>query len=383
MTGGEKPKWRWRRLVGIAFSLISLVVLTYIAITLITGRGLDMAWLTDMFSRREPVEAVDEYHFEVGRDRVFADLGGSLAAAGTLGVQVLDIGGNELIRDPFRMSRPAINASNGRAVAFDIGGTAVRVFSDTRITASFEAGGEIVSASINRNGWFCVSAQEGGGLRGVATVYDDRGSAVYKVNLASGFVLSAVLSPDNRNLAVLNLTDNGSRITLYNGLNKTDPDSSFELKGGLIVDIQYLSNGNLLAVTTDSLIILGRSGASGMMYEFFDKRLGGFSLDDGLIALHILDFGVGHGGRLVMLKEDGLVLGELAIDREIVSMSLGGGLLAVLRSDGPALYDTDLEELTISGDRLSATGAGRILALENGAALAVGEHLAIVIKAED
>jgi len=383
MTGDEKPKRKWRKLVGIAFSLISLVVLTYIAITLITGRGLDMSWFTRMFSRLETVEAVDELHFDVGRERVFADLDGSLAAAGTLGIQVLDVGGNEILREPLRLSSPAVKSSNGRAIAFDVGGTTVRVFDDRQIISAIEASGEIVSASINRNGWFCVNTQEGSGLRGVATAYNDRGSAVYKVNLASGFVLSSVLSQDNKSLAVLNLTDNGSRVTLYNGLNKQDPDSTFELRGGLILDIQYLTNGSLLAISADSLLLIDKSGVSSLMYEFFDKRLGGYSLDDGYIALHLLDFGVGHGGRLIILNESGLLLGEVITDREILSMSMGGGRLAVLRNDGLVFYDSALEELNLAGDHLSAAGSSRILALGNGAALAAGEHSAVIIRVGD
>jgi len=380
MSGEKKPKKRLRRLVGIAFSMASLAVLTYIAITLISGRSLDVSWFTGLFSPRAAVEAAGEFNFDVGRDRVFADLGDAVAAAGTLGIQVLDLGGNETLREAFRMSRPALGEENGRAIAFDIGGTAVRVFNGKQIVASAEAGGAIVSASINRNGWFCVSAQEGGGARGVTTVYDDRGNAVYRVNLASGYALSAALSHDNRNLAVLNLTDTGSRITIYQGLNKQDSDSSFNLQGGLILDMRYLPNGNLLAFTTDSLVAIDKSGASSIFYEFFGKRLGGYAYDNGTVALHIYDYGVGFGGRLVTLNEKGLLVGELATDRELVSMSLGNGTLAVLRSDGLMFYDTQFQEFPPRGDSAPTAGANSVLSLRGGAALVTGENSAIAIR---
>ena len=380
MSSDKKPKKRLRRLIGIVFSLVSLAALTYIAVTLISGRSLDMSWLGGIFSPRAQVEAVDEYHFEVGRDRVFAALGDSVAAAGTLGVQVIDVGGNETLREAFRMSRPALREENGRAVAFDIGGTAVRVFSGRQIISSIEAGGQIVSASINKNGWFCVCTQEGGALRGVATVYNDSGTAVYRVSLASGYALSAALSPDNKNLAVLNLTDEGSRITIYQGLSKQEPDSAFNLNGGLILEMRYLSNGSLLAVSSDALVVLDKSGASSIFYEYFDKRLGGYAFDGGYIALHLLDYGVGYGGRLVTLDEKGRQVGELATDRELVSISFGKGRLAVLRNDGLAFYDPELLELLPLGDYAPPVGANAILALGNGAALVTGENSAIVVR---
>ena len=380
MSGEEKPKRKWRRLVGIAFSLILFAVLTYIAAALITGNRPDFAWLSGLFSSRAPVQHADEYDFDVGREKVVADLGGPLAAAGTFGLQVLDVNGNERLRDTFRLSSPAINAENGRAIVFDIGGAAIRVINETQVLVSFEAAGDVVSASINRNGWFCVNTQEGGGLRGVATVYNDRGSAVYKVNLASGFVFSAALSPDSKSLAVLNLIDNGSRITFYHGLNKQEPDSSFELTGGLILDIKYLSGGDLVAVTADALYRIDKTGTSSIMYDYYDDRLGAYSFYDGFIALHLLDYGVGYGGRLVILDEKGVPAGELATSREIISMSLGGGCLAVLRNNGLMLYDMSLEELPLSGENDGVAGAGRVLALRSGAALAVGEYTAVIVR---
>jgi len=383
VTGEEKPKRKLRGFSGIAFSLVSLAILTFIAVSLITGRGPDLSWFADLFSPRAHVEPVQEFHFDVGNDRMFADLDSALAAAGTVGIQVFDIGGSETLRDSFRMSVPAISSSNGRAIAYDIGGTAVRVFGGTQLFASVEAAGTVVSASINRNGWFCVNTQESGSQRGVATVYNDSAGAVYRVNLASGYILSSVLSSDNKSLAVLNLTDSGSRITLYNGLNKPDPDSAFELTGGLILDMRYLSGGDLLVVSTDSLIMIDRNGTSRTLFEYFDKRLGGYALDENVVFLHLLDFGVGYSGRLVTLDKAGNTLGEIVTDRELLSMSFGGGYLAVLQNDGVMFYNANLEDFPSSGEQIATAGASQVLALGNGSALVAGDHSAVVINRGD
>jgi len=198
MSGEEQPDKKKRRLPGkrrrlirIAGSVISLALLTFIAITLITGRQSGLLRFFGFFSDRTSAEIAGEYHFDVGRGRVFAELNGALAAAGTMGIQVLDAAGGETLRDSFRMTSPAVCASEGRAVAFDINGPAARVFSKTEIIASIDIDGSIVSASINRNGWFAVCSQEGGTSRGAVTVYNDEGRDVYRVNLATGYVLSA------------------------------------------------------------------------------------------------------------------------------------------------------------------------------------------------
>ena len=378
----KKEKLFRRRLIRIAFSLLSFAVLSYIAVALITGNGSGLFRVFGMFSGRSTVELADEYFFDVGRNRVFADLDDSFAAAGTLGIQVLDAGGNETFRDSFRMNTPAIDVQNGRAVAYDISGNEVRVLSRTEIITSINTEGAIVSASINRNGWIAVCTQESGITRGVVTVYSNAGSEVYRVRMATGYVLSAAVSPDNRSVAILNLADDGSRITFYN-LNSENVDRVYSLPGGLILDIRYLPSGDMLAISTDSLFIVDSSNRDTQLYEFDGKRLGNFAFDGNIAALHLLEYSVGHQGKLLTLDERGRILGELDTEREIISMSLSDGYLTVLRGDGLMFFDTALEELPVSDRSTSAAGAAKVLTLRGGNALAAGDHSAVIFRVEN
>ena len=375
----DKKKGRKRKLIKFAFSVLSSLVLLYIVVALISGRRPDFTRIFSLLGGREAVEMAGEYNFDVGRNRVFADLDGTLVSAGTLGIQVFDAGGSEAYRSSFRMTEPAISAQNGRAVAYDIGGTAARVFGKTDIIASIDTDGAIVSATINRNGWVAVCTQEGGLTKGVITAYNSDGKAVYKVSLATGYALSAALSPDNKSLAILNLTEDGSRISYYS-LNSEVIDRAFDLPGGLILDIRYLTGGDVLAISSDSLFIVSRNNRADTLYEFADKRLGGYSLDGGIMALWLLDYSVGYRGRIVALDEKGNILGDIDTDREIISISCDESYLAILRSDGIAIYDRMFEEMMLSEEpaTVAAAGATKVLALRDGSALAAGDNSAIV-----
>ena len=375
----RKKRGRKRRLLGAIFSLASLAILSYIAVTLISGRGFDLSRFAWLFGENTPVPVVDEFSFDVGSNRVFADLDGFVAAAGTFGVQVFDFGGAETLREPFRMSSPAIDSSAGRAIAFDIGGTAACVFTGTRVEALFTGGGAIISASINRNGWYCVCSQESGAYLSIVSVYDNRDRNVYKVSLASGYATSAVLSPDNKRLAVLNLTDRGSEIALYE-LSLDSRTGLFELPGNLILGISYLPEGKVLAVSRESIIVVDQVGTGTSLYDFSGKRLGGYEFCDGFIALYLLDYGVGHSGRLVTLNENGEILGELATEKEIVSISSGDGVLTILQNEGLSFFSANLEALSADGNPAQAAGASRVTALGRSAALAAGDHFAVVVR---
>ena len=213
------------------------------------------------------------------------------------------------------------------------------------------------------------------------TVYDSSGSVVYRVNLATGYVLSAMLAPDNRSVAILNLTDIGSRITFYN-LNSVEVARVFDLPDRLILDMRYLAGGALLAISTDSLFVVDRNGIAEELYEFGGRRPGSFALDGGFISLYLLDHSIGHMGRLVTLDEAGGILGEVETDREIIFLSSGDGYLAALRNDGIVFFNTELEELPASGESASAAGATRVLVLDNGFALAAGDHSAVIFRVE-
>jgi len=382
MSGDDKPKSKKRRLLRLVILLIALAVLALVVIIVISGIRSGAISFTNLFSPRAPDFTVDEYSFEVGRDRAFAHTGGAIAAVGSLGVQVLDSDGHETLRDSFRTSRPAIIEAGDRFLAFDIGGDSVRVFNASQILSSIETEGVVVSASINQNGWFCVVTQDRGSTRGTVTVYNGIGVRSYEVNMASGIALSAQLSPDSKNLAILNLIQAGSRITFYHGIDisKDDPDYQFDFPDGLLIDIKYLSNTDLLAISTDSLFMVDPSGNSKTIYDFSGKRLGGYALCDEFIALHLYDYGIGYSGRLLTLSLDGTILGEMESDREIVSMSSSGNSLTILRSDGITFLNKNLEQLPISGNNISATAANRVLALSEDAALATSDNSAVIIR---
>jgi len=383
VSGEGYPKLKIRKLISFVLLLLILAVAAVIIVSLVLGYGFPPSWLSGMFSGRMPPISVNEFGFDIGRARTFTDLDGHIAAAGSLGIQVLDAGGTESLREPLRFSEPAITSYGNRCIAYDIGGTSVRVFDKTQILSSIETSNTIVSASLNHNGWFCVVTQGFGGFKGAVTVYNSSGDSVYGVQLATGYALSAQLSYDNKNLAILTLSETGSRITFYHNIDsEEEPAFAFDLIGGLIIDIVYLKNGNILAVSTESLIIIDDTGSSEELYEFYDKRLGGYTITNDFIALHLYDYGIGHQGRLITLLVNGTLLGEQILDREVISMSAFNNSLIIL-SDKVAFFNKELEEFEASIDNISAAGASKVLAVREDTALATSDNSAVVIRREE
>jgi len=383
VSGNRYPLRKIRKILSFAFLLILLSVFAVIIASLILGYGFPPSWILNIFSRRVSPITVNEFSFDIGRANTFANLDGSVAAAGTLGIKVLDAGGIETLREPLRFIEPAISSYGNRCIAYDLGGTSIRVFEKTQVISTLETSSTIISASLNHNGWFCVVTQGTGNFKGTVAVYNNAGDNVYRVNLATGYALSTQLSYDNKTLAILTLAETGSRILYYNLDSEDDPAFIYELIDGLIIDIVYLRNGNVLALSTDSLFIVDNAGSGTDLYTFIDKRLGSYTINNDFIALHLYDHGLGHRGRLITLLIDGTVLGELSLDREIISMSAFNSSLIILRNDGVAFFNKELEEFEASIDNISAAGASMVLAVREDTALATSDNSAVVIRREE
>jgi len=385
MSQGDAPKRKTHIFIKLAIVIICVAVPAFVVLSLSVG-GFDFLRVLSFLPQRVPEITVSEFSFDVGKDRDFAFMEGHVAAVGSLGLQVFDSAGRETLRSQFRMNSPAILNNGTRSIAFDIGGTSVRVFDYAQILASIETDDLIVSASINPNGWFCVVTQERISGRSMITVYNSSGLDVYVVGMATGFALLAELSHDNSDLAILNLTSAGSRITLYQKIFddefKDEPDIVFDIKSGLIIYISYLPSGDILAISTNLLFLVDASGTGTVLYHFEGRQFGDFTYSDDFISLHLYDFALGHQGILVTLLLDGTVVKEKFVDRDIISMSSADETLMILKSDGVMFYNKELHEFPASIENPFASAAGQVIAVSEDAVLAASDNLAVVIRRE-
>jgi hypothetical protein len=365
--------------------LVYIIVLAVLAaLTLATAlivHGYNTGDLA-LFPRRSPVFTASELNFDVGRSRVFAESNGTVAAAGTFGIQVINADGEETLRDTFRLYTPAIVEHSGTFLAFDIGGTSLRKFTSNQILSEVTTTGQIVSATLNRNGWFTVVTQEPGAFRGTVQVYNSAGSVVYRVDLGSGFPITAKLSDNNNNLAILNLTNTGSRVTFYNGIDedKEDPDFWFELTDTVMFDFEFISNDEILAISTESVLRSSTTGESVELFSFRGRRLGSYALGEDFIALNLYDYGVGYSGQIITIDpDDGAIIAQNRIHREIVSMSVNYGWISILQSNEITFFNKLLEEYRASEEAVMALATNRILVLGENVALATSDNSALIV----
>jgi len=310
----------------------------------------------------------DVFYYDAGGNAAYADIDGGLAVASSSGLQVFDRDGNQTLSEIFVMNSPSVDQAGGHVAAYDLGGTQLRFFDRTGMILSLTAEDTIISADVSSSGRLAVCT-ESSGYRGQVTVYSASGEALFKWYSGEGYVLSAALSDDGKELAVLTLTENGSRIVKL----RTNDDEYLkaeEFEGELIIDVAYTPKGNLAALTASSLYFIYDSDSI-VRYDFEGKYLNDYSFDGGMIALSLLDYKSGVIGELVLLEENGTEKASVPVSG-ILSLSCAEKHAAVLTGSGLTIYDSNLE-ITAEYDGLSGY-SDVIMRADNTAAAATGHH---------
>jgi WD40 repeat protein len=375
-TNKNRNKKKKHRLLKVTASVVMLAVISVTAAVLITNGGkINAEGFTHLFSGTINITQAAEFSFDGGTGSVFADMDGGLAVCSGGGIQVYDVSARRMFIEAFEMTCPAVCSNGSVSAAYDLGGKLLKVFDLYGVTKSISAEGKIISASINKSSWLALCSQGSGGVKGRVTVYDANGETRYYWDSAEGYILSAAVSADNKSLAVLTLTEKGSRIVFFS-LSSPDEKGSCTLTGALVLEIRYLSDGRVLAVSKDALRVVKPDGSADVIKNYTDKYLVCYTIgSENFTALALNDYLVGDQGSIVTVDRGGKVLGTLQTSRKILSISSSGDNAAVLYNDGLVIYDRTLKEIARFNNTV---GAEQTIMRSDGKALLISPHSAAV-----
>ena len=298
--------------------------------------------LRSIFSRDESGPSGGEpFTYENGSNQTFALAGDGLAVASGSGIQLLDENGREVFSRVTSMENPAVSASRSLALFFDVGG-------EMCVAADFDGGGRtidagksIISGSVNASGYFTVISEESGS-RGLVHVYDNDCRELYRWYAGTGWPVKALVSPDNRRLAVLCVTDEGSAIVLFR-LDSETEQARILYPGRLLFDMYFMSGERLCAIGEQGVYFAGTDGTQSAEYGFDGQYLIAYDFGStNFAALYISPYRTG-GGTILTLDGDGNVLGSIEPEGGLSAMSAAGRQLMTVTAGGIRVYSQNLE----------------------------------------
>ena len=278
-----------------------------------------------------------------GGDKVYyAQAGNGLCAATTANIQLFSSGGKCAARQEVEMNDPACSGSSLLGAYYDIGRSGLYALYPDGRRRYTDTEGPVSFASVNETGLVSV-IMEKSGYKGSVMVYDTDLSPLFRWDAGSGYPVSARISRDDT-LCVGCVSDEGSALRFFR-IDRENEQAALSLPGELLLDIGFLSDGTLCAVTADRLVMVSAEGELTAEYAFLNWHPDAYWLRGSFAAVSAVTGADGGSAVLTTVDSRGRILGECATDRSVLSMSGDGDRLLVLFQGGEStLYSAALEE---------------------------------------
>lgn len=359
-------------------ALVTLLALIAVVLSVLYDRGeFDGLRRRVLYAKAEKDEngCAQLYRYASDQSGSFASLEGSLVSVSMHQIAVLDEKNRAVYDEAVKFQTPALQAQGGRAVAYDVGGTAVYVLSDKGLVYTLDCAGEVLSASLNQKGWLTVVSSESG-YKATVRVYDADGQAVFAYRSADRFVMTAALSADSRTLAAVTMgQENGvfaSYVVFYH-VNSDKEAGKCTLRGSVVYDLTAAGSG-FCAVTEEQLCFIGTDGVMTAAYDYGGDYLRRVSVsEDGYAAVLLGRYRTGTQHRVVTVGDDGRELASLELDAEVSSLSAAGRYVAVLTGEELYIYD---KQLALCAQLKEVSQAREVLMRSDGSAVLAGSTAA-------
>lgn len=376
---GEEEKKPRRKLRGFLLFLLTLVAVLGVVMFAAyrDGTGFDVLRRYLNYGGAEKAGSEAVYNFDASSSNRFAVLGDRLVVLSDTRLRVLNASGGEVWSTAVSMTAPALESGGGKAVAYDVGGTALYVVDQNGEVFSLTATEEepLISASLNEEGWLAVTAKMKG-YKGCVRVYDSDMEEMFRFRSSRRFLTDAWVAGKGEALAAVTLgQENGtfvSNVVLYR-LTEEEPYGNYDITDGLVADIGWV-DGKFAAVSDTSLTFADIKGELEGSFGYKGAHLREYDLHgDGFAAVLLNRYQSGSVGRLVTVGADGTELGSLEVSEEVQDISAAGRYLAVLYLDRLVIYNQALETYASLKGTESARG---VLMRTDGSALLLSSESA-------
>ena len=317
----------------------------------------------------------DELSYSNYLNSSYTGLNNGIASTSSRGIQVISAGGDQMFYDNFEMTSPGVDLSGERAAAFDIGGNIVKVFSNKEVLYTVETQSPVISASVNSSGWTAVCTQCEG-YKGLVTVYDASGKVVYEWYSGEAYVAMADIREDSKTIAVLGMTESGSRIVFFD-LGSEGEKGRCEIPDDVIIEIGFEKKDRVAAISAKKLLSVSTSGEIKKQYDFGSEYLRNYRLgSDGIHLLILSDYQVGGGCDAVCIR-NGKETGRARNLPEPEKIALSGGKYALLSNQTVKVYSKNGK---VKSTFNNISGAEEIILNDNGTVTVAKAYSAIVLR---
>lgn len=370
----KKPRRKrslFRRILLLAAVLLVVLV---VAVLSTMEDGDHFSALRRYLKYGDSAQTQDLYTYASHQRNLFEPLGEELLVVNPNSIQLLHRDGLALYELQVSMNAPVISVGTELAAVCDAQGSTIYVLSSTGLRWTHENADGLLSycARMSANDYLAVTEQKTG-YKASVSVYDGKGTLVFRFDSHEHYLSDAVVTEDGRHLIVFALGESSgsfsSTLIVYD-LTTAKRVGEYPLLDGLALDLSTTESGTVI-LCDDRLAIISVSGETILNYAYEEQFLHDYTLTgEDFCALLLGRYQASNLCTLSTFSLDGAPLASLELTEEVLDMSAAGDHLAVLYSNALVLYDRNLNEIA----RLDDTEhAGNVRMNTDGTALLIAE----------
>lgn len=247
-------------------------------------------------------------------------------------VVLYDKKGNEEWNLTANLLTPFVNTNGDYIIASDIDGAEAFVMKDGQVMYIIEAENPVMYAYVNKNGYSVIITSETG-YKALVNVYDKNGENIYKWYSGAWNITDAVLSDDNKHMAVSGLDTSGkevtSVITLFD-IDKEDFTGQVALKNSLTYKLCY-AGSSLIVLNDNAVLSVDKRGKIKREFALSGKTVDAFDFEDAdNLTLAVSDNDEkGEGNKVLVLSQKLRKTKEVKLDFTAQSVDYSKGKIVV------------------------------------------------------
>jgi len=237
------------------------------------------------------------------------------------------------------MSEPIVSVCDQYIAIASRGGKDVAIFRDKQMIYKMTADQNITNIVINKNGDF-VLVTEDEYYKNRLSLRDNKGEELFAWLSADGYITSADLSANGKNIAVGTLNAKNNYYSEFFSFNIYDKKPVFNKKftGQMLIGTTILDNGNFLALFDNEFEVLNSSGNEQRSYTYpADYTMKSFDFaKDGHLALL---FSANENSHILTTNVTGFQTNpaDLSVTGEVTAFCLCNNSILAATSD--KIYD--------------------------------------------
>lgn len=315
-------------------------------------------------------------NFDANEYNRFFLIGGNLCVLSPEKFSSYTFSGSNNFSKQVLLRTPAVSTSSSKFIAYDLGGLSFNVFNKNKLLYSGVCDSKIISANMTESGNFTI-VTDGTNAKNTVTLYNKSFKPIFKFHSSERHVFDAAPSPSCKTVGIITYGASEGRFESYFSLCNINSDSFYSttsLGNSTPLKLVFFSDNNILIICNDKTVVFDINGNIVSEISYGTLPLKGFSVASKKnISILLDDYQNGGNTKVLFIKSNGTLTGELSFDEDIFSISSSEKYTALQFSNRCVVYKADM---SVYCEFEIPTSISQCLVNKDGSVLSIGNNFA-------